>query len=69
MPIFLLKILIWFLISFNGTWVNGNLVGVKNRVMLRNHDEIQLFKRTSYPENDLRQKCKTQRVINHKTTI
>ncbi|CEP12009.1 hypothetical protein [Parasitella parasitica] len=43
-------------LSFNGTWVNGTLVGVKNRVMLRNRDEIQLFRRSSYAENDLRQK-------------
>lgn len=44
--------------SFNGTWVNGNLVGCKNRVMLRNKDEIQLFKRKCYPDDDPRQKCK-----------
>ncbi|CAO0803512.1 unnamed protein product [Mucor circinelloides] len=42
--------------SFNGTWVNGNLVGCKNRVMLRNKDEIQLFKRKCYPDDDPRQK-------------
>ncbi|KAK4512727.1 uncharacterized protein ATC70_003433 [Mucor velutinosus] len=40
--------------SFNGTYVNGILVGCKNRVMLRNKDEIQLFRRKSYPETDLR---------------
>ncbi|KAI7906368.1 kinase-like domain-containing protein [Cokeromyces recurvatus] len=43
-------------LSFNGTFVNGELVGVKKRVLLRNGDEIQLYKRNAYAEDDLRQK-------------
>ncbi|KAL9558113.1 hypothetical protein MBANPS3_001062 [Mucor bainieri] len=42
--------------SFNGTYVNGNLIGHKNRVMLRNKDEIQLYQRKSYSESDSRNK-------------
>lgn len=42
--------------SFNGTFVNGTLVGLKNRVMLRNKDEIQLFRRKCRPDDDIRNK-------------
>ncbi|KAI9483947.1 MAG: kinase-like domain-containing protein [Benjaminiella poitrasii] len=31
-------------LSFNGTFVNGEIVGFKNRVLLKHGDEIQLFK-------------------------
>ncbi|KAF7731938.1 hypothetical protein EC973_007769 [Apophysomyces ossiformis] len=41
-------------LSFNGTFVNGKLVGRGRRVLLRSGDRVQLYRRDSLAENDIR---------------
>ncbi|KAI9248439.1 kinase-like domain-containing protein [Helicostylum pulchrum] len=40
--------------SFNGTFVNGKAVGKNKRVLLRGGDNIQLFRRNLWAEDDFR---------------
>ncbi|CAO3588959.1 unnamed protein product [Absidia cylindrospora] len=41
-------------ISSNGTFVNGNCVGTRERVLLRSGDRIQLYRRDCFAEDDKR---------------
>ncbi|GAA5804964.1 hypothetical protein HPULCUR_010474 [Helicostylum pulchrum] len=43
--------------SFNGTFVNGKVVGKNKRVLLRGGDNIQLFRRNLWAEDDFRHSC------------